>query len=309
MAKALVYKSTGSWYTVKDENGVFHNARIKGIFKMDDITSTNPIAVGDEVIIDIEDENEKTAIISKILPRKNYINRQSPRFKYQQHIIAANVTQSVLIATLKDPKTSQGFIDRFLVVCEMYHVPAILLFNKTDIYKQKELDKLQHLMAMYLSLGYTVGSVSVIKNEGIEMFKKLLKEKTTLISGHSGVGKSSLINSILPEGNIKTQEVSGWSGKGLHTTTFATMYDLDESTRIIDTPGIRELAIAALEKEELSHYFPEMRKRLHQCQYNNCIHINEPNCAVKQSVSEGEIFEERYISYLNILESLKEERY
>lgn len=307
--KALVYKSTGSWYIVKDALGNFHNARIKGIFKIDGITSTNPLAVGDEVEIEIENETETTATITKILPRRNYINRQSPRVKHQQHIIAANVSQSLLVATLKEPRTSQGFIDRFLVVCEMYHVPAIIIFNKTDIYRQKEFKKLQDISAIHQSLGYKVLPVSVEKNEGIDIVKNLLGNKTTLISGHSGVGKSSLINALLPHQDIKTQDVSGWSGKGMHTTTFATMYDLPEQGKIIDTPGIRELAVTGLEKEELSHYFPEMRERLNHCRYNNCMHINEPDCAIKQAVIDKEIYEERYISYVNILDSLGDKTY
>ncbi|HRN48132.1 MAG TPA: ribosome small subunit-dependent GTPase A [Niabella sp.] len=302
--KALVYKSTGSWYTVKDENGVLHNARIKGVFKIDDITSTNPIAVGDEVQIEVEDENEETAIITDILPRRNHINRQSPRVKYQQHIIAANIDQSVLIGTLKEPRTSQGFIDRFLVVCEMYYVPAIIVFNKTDLYKTKEEDKYRHLSSIYESLGYKTLAISVKENRGIDEINGLLQNKITLISGHSGVGKSSLINAILPGVDLKTQELSGWSGKGMHTTTFATMYDLPNGGSIIDTPGIRELAITSLEKEELSHYFPEMLSRLQNCQYNNCVHINEPNCAIKEAVQKGEITEERYLSYINILDTL-----
>jgi len=305
--KALVYKSTGIWYVVKDEQGKLHNARIKGVFKIDEITSTNPIAVGDEVEIEVEDENETTAIITNILPRRNYINRQSPRFKYQQHIIAANLDQSLLVATLKDPRTSQGFIDRFLVVCEMYHVPAIIVFNKTDLFRKKEEEKFTIISEMYKKIGYDVCAISVQENRGIEEVRNLLKNKTTLISGHSGVGKSSLINSLMPELELKTQDLSGWSGKGQHTTTFATMYDLPNGGKLIDTPGIRELAITGLEKEELSHYFPEMRDKLHQCQYNNCVHINEPNCAVKQAVTDGEIFEERYVSYVNILDTLGED--
>ncbi|AHF15768.1 ribosome small subunit-dependent GTPase A [Niabella soli] len=307
--KALVYKSTGSWYTVKDEAGQFHNARMKGVFKIDDITSTNPLAVGDWVGIELEASGEGTALITEIFPRNNYINRQSPRVKYQQHIIAANLDQSVLIATLKEPRTSQGFIDRFLVVCEMYHVPAIVLFNKTDIYREKEWKKYEELAKMYEALGYAVHAVSVEKAEGLEVLHQLLQNKTTLVSGHSGVGKSTLVNALLPGERIKTQDVSGWSGKGMHTTTFANMYDLPDGGRIIDTPGIRELAITNLKKEELSHYFPEMRERLHQCQYNNCIHVNEPHCAIKQAVTDGAIYEERYISYLNILESLENKSY
>ncbi|MGJ7031934.1 ribosome small subunit-dependent GTPase A [Niabella hirudinis] len=307
--KALVYKSTGSWYTVKDEAGRFYNARIKGVFKIDGITSTNPLAVGDWVNIETEDGAEGSAMIDEIFPRSNYINRQSPRVKYQQHIIAANLDQSILIATLREPRTSRGFIDRFLVVCEMYHVPAILLFNKTDIYREKEWAVYETLSAAYRSLGYQVYAVSVEKQSGLEALGALLQDKTTLISGHSGVGKSSLINMLLPKEGIKTQDVSGWSGKGMHTTTFAAMYDLPGSGRIIDTPGIRELAITNLEREELSHYFPEMRGRLKDCQYNNCIHVNEPKCAIKQAVQDGEIEEERYISYLNILESLGSRNY
>lgn len=309
LLKALVYKSTGSWYTVKDETGKFYNARIKGVFKIDAITSTNPLAVGDWVNIEEEEGGTGTAMITAILPRENYINRQSPRAKHQQHIIAANLDQSVLVATLKEPRTSQGFIDRFLVVCEMYHVPAIVLFNKTDIYREKEWRKYEDLATMYQSLGYAVHAISVEKEEGLEALRQLLQYKTTLVSGHSGVGKSTLVNALLPGERIKTQDVSGWSGKGMHTTTFATMYDLPESGRMIDTPGIRELAITNLDKEELSHYFPEMRERLHQCQYNNCVHVNEPHCAIKQAVADGVIYEERYISYLNILESLENRNY
>lgn len=260
--------------------------------------------MGDEVEIEVEDENEETAIITDILPRRNLINRQSPRVKYQQHIIAANIDQSVLIATLKEPRTSQGFIDRFLVVCEMYHVPAIIVFNKADLYKTKEEEKYRHLSSIYESLGYKTLAISVKENRRIEKINGLLKNKITLISGHSGVGKSSLINAILPGVDLKTQELSGWSGKGMHTTTFATMYDLPNGGSIIDTPGIRELAITFLEKEELSHYFPEMLSRLHNCQYNNCVHINEPNCAIKEAVQKGEITEDRYLSYINILDTL-----
>lgn len=305
--KALVYKSTGIWYIVKDEQGNTHNARIKGVFKIDDITSTNPIAVGDEVEIEIEDENETTAVITNILPRRNYINRQSPRVKYQQHIIAANLDQSLLIATLREPRTSQGFIDRFLVVCEMYHIPAVIVFNKTDLFRKKEAEKFTEISEMYRQIGYNVYAISVQDNKGVDELKDILKDKTTLISGHSGVGKSSLINVLMPELSLKTQDLSGWSGKGQHTTTFATMYDLPSGGRIIDTPGIRELAITGLEKEELSHYFPEMRDRLAACQYNNCVHINEPKCAVKQAVVDGEIYEDRYVSYVNILDTLGED--
>src|SRR5688572_26499681 len=302
--KALVYKSTGSWYIVKVSDAFqvsdTYNTRLKGIFKMDDITSTNPVAVGDEVIIEIENEAENSAVITEILPRRNYINRQSPHAKHQHHIIAANVDQSIMIATLKEPRTSQGFIDRFLVACEMYHVPASVVFNKSDIYKQKELDKYAELEDMYQSIGYHVYLVSIKEGVGIEELKEKLKGKTTLVSGHSGVGKSSFINAVFPEKNIRTQIISGWSGKGQHTTTFAEMHDLPFGGRLIDTPGMKEFGLVGIEKAELSGYFPEMKKKLNECQFNNCLHINEPGCAVKQGVIDGEISEDRYVSYYNI---------
>jgi ribosome biogenesis GTPase len=307
--KAVVYKSTGSWYSVKDESGNFHNARMKGIFKIDEITSTNPVAVGDEVDIEPENELEETATITAIRDRKNYINRQSPRFKHQHHIIAANIDQSMLIATLKEPKTSQGFIDRFLVASEMYHVPSILVFNKSDLYRNKELEKFEAWKQMYEKIGYRVILASMKDQIGLEEIKAVLKNKITLISGHSGVGKSSLLNSLLPELNLKTQDVSGWSGKGLHTTTFAEMFDLPLGGKVIDTPGMREFGLVDVSRQELSHYFPEMRERLNDCQFNNCVHINEPGCAIKKAVEEGEIDAERYISYLNILNSIEDKSY
>ena len=307
--RALVYKSTGSWYTVKNQAGSFYNARIKGIFKIDDITSTNPVSVGDEVEIEPENEIENTAIITEIHPRRNYVNRQSPRQKYQHHIIAANLDQSVLFATLKEPKTSQGFIDRFLVACEMYHVPAIVVFNKADLYRKKEEQKYEEWKQMYEAIGYKTFLISVEKQIGIEELKELLKNKISLLSGHSGVGKSSFINIILPELALKTQDVSGWSGKGLHTTTFAEMYDLPFGGKIIDTPGMREFGLVDISKQELSHYFPEMRELINDCQFNNCLHINEPGCAVKKALEDEEINVDRYISYCNILDSIEERRY
>jgi len=307
--KALVYKSTGSWYVVKDMKGNQYNARIKGIFKIDDITSTNPIAVGDEVEIETENELEGSVTITEIHPRRNYINRQSPRHKFQQHIIAANLDQSVLFATLKEPRTSQGFIDRFLVASEMYHVPAVIVFNKADLYKKKEEQRYEELKQMYEAVGYKVFLISVTNNTGIDDVKDILKNKISLLSGHSGVGKSSFLNIICPELSLKTQDVSGWSGKGIHTTTFAEMYDLDYGGKIIDTPGMREFGLIDISKQELSHYFPEMRDRLNNCQFNNCQHINEPGCAIKRAVEAGEISENRFFSYYNILESIEENKY
>ena len=307
--RALVYKSTGSWYTVKNQAGSFCNARIKGVFKIDEITSTNPIAVGDEVEIEPENEVENTATITEILPRRNYVNRQSPRQKYQHHILAANLDQSILFATLKEPRTSQGFIDRFLVACEMYHVPAAIVFNKADLHKKKEDEKFFQWKQMYEEIGYKVFLVSVEKGMGIGDVKNLLKNKISLLSGHSGVGKSSFINIIDPQITLKTQDVSGWSGKGLHTTTFAEMYDLPFGGKIIDTPGMREFGLVDISKQELSHYFPEMRSRINDCQFNNCLHINEPGCAIKKALEDEKINVDRYISYCNILDSIEERKY
>jgi len=307
--KATVYKSTGSWYLVKTENGQAFNARIKGIFKIDEITSTNPVAVGDEVEIEAENAKGNTEIITEIHESKNYIARTTPHRTWQRHIVASNVDQSLLFATLKEPRTSQGFIDRFLVACEAYHVPAIIVFNKADIYRKKELQQFEDFTSMYEAIGYKVLLTSMKENKGIDELKNLLQNKTTLISGHSGVGKSTFINAIIPELMLRTKDVSGWSGKGMHTTTFAEMFDLPLSGRIIDTPGLREFGLTDISKQELSHYFPEMRERLNNCQFNNCIHINEPGCAVKKAVEEEEIFPERYISYCNILESIEERNY
>jgi len=307
--RAIVYKSTGSWYTLKDEAGRFWNGRMKGVMKLDDITSTNPVAVGDWVEADIENEESNTAIINEIHDRNNYINRQSPRHKHQHHIVAANLDQSLLIATLREPRTSQGFIDRFLVACEMYHVAAVIVFNKSDLYKAKDMEKYEEWKAMYEAIGYKVILVSAEKNEGLEQFGQVLKDKTTLLSGHSGVGKSSLLNTMFPGMNRKTQDVSGWSGKGQHTTTFAEMFDLSFGGRIIDTPGMREFGLVDISKAELSHYFPEMRDRLNDCQFNNCLHMNEPGCAIKEAVVNGHIHEDRYISYCGILDSIEEKSY
>jgi len=304
--KAKVYKSTGSWYVVKTADGKIFQARIKGVMKIDDITSTNPIAVGDEVEIAMENELESTVIISAVTDRKNHVVRGSPHNKRQQHIVASNIDQSLLFVTLREPRTSQGFIDRFLIACEMYHVPAIIIFNKSDLYKKKELDLFEKMKQLYEKIGYTTVLASIAKNEGVNQIISLLKDKITLLSGHSGVGKSTFINTVFPDLTLKTQEVSGWSGKGMHTTTFAEMFDLPFGGQIIDTPGIREFGLMHVSKQELSHYYPEMRKLINGCQFNNCLHINEPGCAIKQAVADGLISEERYISYFNIIDTIDE---
>lgn len=305
--KAQVYKSTGSWYLVKSEDGNLHNTRIKGIFKIDNITSSNPIAVGD--IVEINEEDDGAFMIHKIHQRKNYIVRTSPHNKHQKHIVASNLDQAVLFATLKEPKTSNGFIDRFLITAEAFHIPAIIVFNKSDIYKEKEKFYFDLYSKIYSSIGYQVILMSIYSNEGVDGLKNILKNKTTLLSGHSGVGKSSFINSIFPEKKLKTTEVSGWSGKGMHTTTFAEMFDLPFGGSIIDTPGVKEFGIVDITKEELAHYFPEMKSKMQDCWFNNCMHINEPNCAIKKALQEGIISEERYISYNNILDSIVNKSY
>jgi ribosome biogenesis GTPase len=311
--KALVYRSTGSWYDVYDETGKKWRARTKGILRIDGITSTNPIAVGDWVQTEPENELENTLMITGILDRHNYIVRQSPHNKNLHHIIASNLDQSILIATLKDPRTSNGFIDRFLVASEAYHIPAVILFNKTDTWRKKEQEHFEIWKDIYESIGYKVAKMSVAKQEGIEEIKALLSSKISLFSGHSGVGKSSLLNALLPGVSQHTKEVSGWSGKGMHTTTFAEMFDLPDGGKIIDTPGVREFGLVHIEPNELSHYFPEMRDLLNDCQFNDCLHTDEPGCAIKAGIiSQGThfadgtvpVFAERYISYINILGSI-----
>ena len=315
-----VYKSTGSWYVVKTPDLMTWNARLRGTFKLDGITSTNPLAVGDDVTIEPEGNDENTALITEIHSRRNYINRQSPSHRMQHHIVASNIDQSLLVVTLKEPRTSQGFIDRWLVTCEAYHVPAILLFNKSDLYKKKEEERFAAWKEMYEHIGYRLIRMSVHTGEGLDEVRRLLAGKISLLSGHSGVGKSSFLNALFPELRLKTQGVSGWSGKGIHTTTFAEMFDLPAAPgdpqdrsgnpgRIIDTPGMREFGLVDITRQELSGYFPEMRALAGQCQFNNCLHLEEPGCKVKQAVSDGQIHIDRYESYLSILGSIEENNY
>jgi ribosome biogenesis GTPase len=304
-----VYKSTGSWYVVRTSAGATWNARLKGLFKLDGITSTNPLAVGDNVDLEPENEDEHTALITAIHDRSNYINRQSPSHRMQHHIVAANIDQSFLVVTLKEPRTSQGFIDRWLVTCEAYHVPAILLFNKADLYRKKEEERFEAWKQMYKAIGYRVVRMSVQTGEGLAEVNALLRDRISLLSGHSGVGKSSFLNALFPGLDLKTQGVSGWSGKGIHTTTFAEMFDLPGGGRIIDTPGMREFGLVDISKQELSGYFPEMRVFAGQCQFNNCVHFEEPGCRVKEAVADGRIAIERYESYLSILDSIEENNY
>ncbi|GAB1462037.1 ribosome small subunit-dependent GTPase A [Pedobacter sp.] len=297
--QGLVIKSTGSWYQVFAEDGSTYACRIKGKFRIKGIQTTNPIAVGDQVDFELE-PNADTGVINHLHDRKNYIIRKSINLSKQSQIIAANLDQAFLIVTLASPRTSLGFIDRFLVVAEAYDIPTSLVFNKLDLYNQDGLAILADYKSIYENIGYPCYEVSALEGTNIAQIEALLKDKTTLFSGHSGVGKSSLINAILPDFELKTGEVSEWSDKGQHTTTFAEMHQLPFGGYLVDTPGIRELGIVDIEKEELSHFFVEMRDRLNQCRFNNCRHINEPGCAIIKAVEEGEIEPSRYDSYQSI---------
>ena len=304
--EAIIYKSTGSWYLAKTPEGVLWQCRIAGKMKIDEeITTTNPVSVGDLVDLEEEDLVQRTAIITRVRPRDNYIIRSSPHNRFKNHVVAANMDQAILVATLKAPRTSQGFIDRFLVTAAAYHVPAVVVFNKQDLYRAKEMQRFERLKEIYTGMSYPVLLVSALKDEGLEAIRGILAGKTSLLAGHSGVGKSTLINDLIPALAIKTQDVSGWSGKGMHTTTFAEMHELPFGGRIIDTPGIRELGIVDMEKQELSHYFLDMQPFLTGCRFNNCLHVNEPGCAVVEAVEEGKITVERYESYLVMLETLE----
>jgi len=307
--KARIYKSTGSWYLAKALDGKFYQARARGIFKIDGITSTNPIAVGDEVELVIEDVQEESAVIDHIYDRTNYVARVSPHNKHQHHIIASNLDQSILLATLVSPKTSMGFIDRFLVSSASFHIPAILVFNKSDLYRKKEMDQLNRYREIYEAIGYEVLLISVLNNSGLDTIRERIQYKRTLLSGHSGVGKSSFINSLFPDFQLPTSEVSEWSGKGLHTTTFAEMFDLPGGGSIIDTPGLREFGLVDISRQELSHYFPEMLQQFHHCRFNNCMHINEAECGVKAGLAFGTVSEERYLSYRAILDTISDKQY
>jgi ribosome biogenesis GTPase len=297
--QGLVIKSTGSWYQVHAENGVDYDCRIKGKFRIQGIQTTNPIAVGDQVEFELE-PNSDNGVIHKLHDRKNYIIRKSINLSKQAQIIAANMDQAFLVVTLASPRTSLGFIDRFLATAEAYDIPAVLIFNKLDLFNEDGLAILEDYKNIYENIGYPCYTVSALEGTNIPQIEGLLKDKTTLFSGHSGVGKSSLINVLLPGRSIKTGEISEASDKGQHTTTFAEMHTLPFGGYLIDTPGIRELGIFDIRPEELGHYFREMRALLNQCRFNNCRHVNEPGCAVITAVENGEIEISRYESYLSI---------
>ncbi|MES2591443.1 MAG: ribosome small subunit-dependent GTPase A [Bacteroidota bacterium] len=299
--KGVVLKSTGSWYTVLEENGMVVECGIKGKFRIQGIKTTNPVAVGDKVEFEIE--NDGKGVIHKIEDRKNYIIRKSINLSKQSHILAANVDQAFLIVTLAFPRTSAGFIDRFLLTAEAYHIPVNIIFNKVDLFEndQEMMAELDEFIAVYQKIGYSCYKVSATENKDIDLMQRLTKDKITLVAGHSGVGKSTLVNAMDANLTLKVGEISDVHSKGKHTTTFAEMHLLDYGGFIIDTPGIKELGLVDMEKEEISGYFPEMRALKNQCKFNNCLHLNEPKCAVIEAVEKGEIAVSRYNSYLGIV--------
>jgi len=307
--KGTVYKSTGSWYTVKAQNGTFYECRIKGKFRLQGIKSTNPIAVGDHVEFKIETKGDETVgVISKIEERHNHIIRKSVNLSKQTHIIASNIDIAFLLITLNNPPTFTTFIDRFLVTAEAYEIEAVLLFNKIDTYNDDELLEIKLLAALYRKIGYTCIGISAKTGKNIDKVKQLMTEKVSMFSGHSGVGKSTLVNTIEPTLDLKTSEISSQHLQGQHTTTFAEMFDLSFNAQIIDTPGIRGFGLVEVEKEELSDYFPEFFKLKQDCKFNNCLHVEEPQCAVKEALENEEVSWSRYKSYLQILEG-EEENY
>ncbi len=298
--KGVVVKNTGSWYQVKTDDGSLIECKIKGVFRLKGIRSTNPIAVGDHVLI--EKNQDGTAFIREIEPRKNYIIRKSSNLSKESHILAANLDMAVLVVTVNYPVTNTTFIDRFLATAEAYRIPVKIVVNKMDVYDSDEREYVEALCYLYDSIGYECLPVSVKNGEGIDAVKRLLKDKITLIAGNSGVGKSSLINAVIPELNLKTGTISVSHNKGMHTTTFSEMFELPDGGYLIDTPGVKGFGTIDFETEEVAHYFPEIFRESQHCRFNNCTHRHEPGCAVLKAIEEHRISESRYTSYLSIIE-------
>ena len=299
--EGTVIKSTGSWMTVLDSEGEIYNCKLKGKFRIKGIKSTNPVAVGDNVLFDLLKENN-IGLIKQILPRHNYIIRKATKLSKVSHIIAANIDQALLIVTLAHPRTSTGFIDRFLVSAEAYRIPVIILFNKTDLYGKAETMEMEELWSIYTAVGYKCLKLSLQTREGINEVKEEMIGKVNVISGNSGVGKSTLINILDPTIRLKIGDISEYHQAGKHTTTFAEMFELDSGIRIIDTPGIRGFGTIDIERSELFHFFPEIFRASKLCRYHNCMHLNEPDCGVKRAVGEGSVSESRYVNYLMLME-------
>ena len=307
--KGIVYKSTGSWYHVKNEQGIFYECRLKGKFRIQGIKSTNPVAVGDVVHFEVDKKgDEEFGVIYTIQERNNYIIRKSVNLSKQTQIIAANIDLAFLLITLNNPPTFPAFIDRFLVNSEAYGIKTILLFNKIDSYSENELGEIKSLVYLYQTIGYDCIEISAKSGTNIQKVKALMENKVSVFSGHSGVGKSTLVNSIEPSIKLKTKEISDQHLQGQHTTTFAEMFDLSFESQIIDTPGIKGFGMVEIDKEELSGYYPEFFKLKEYCKFNNCLHLEEPKCAIKEALENGEIAWSRYKSYLQILEG-EEEHY
>lgn len=299
----LVYKSTGSWYTVKTPNGKTIECRIKGRLRLEGIKSTNPIAVGDYVEFELETKNnQESGVINRVLDRKNYIVRKSVNLSKQTHIIASNIDQVFLLVTINNPQTFPNFIDRFLVTAEAYSIKTVLLFNKIDTYDEETSLEVKFLASIYRKIGYECIGISAKTEKNVDKVKELMKGKVSMFSGHSGVGKSTLINAIEPSLDLKTKEISVQHQQGQHTTTFAEMFDLSFDAKIIDTPGIKGFGVVDMDKEEMGDYFPEFFALKEHCKFNNCLHIHEPKCAVKEALENDEIAYSRYRSYLQILE-------
>ena len=298
--EGIVYKSTGSWYLVKCNNDFFE-CRIKGKIRLKDLDTTNPIAVGDNVIFEKDSKEEGQGIISEILPRKNYIIRKSVKLSKQSHIIASNIDLTLLLITKDNPPTSFNFIDRFLVTCEAYQIPVILVFNKIDTYNEDDLSRISEIESIYKSIDYQCISISAKYGQGVNKISNYMQNKVCLLSGHSGVGKSTLINKINPELDLKTKEISVSHNQGKHTTTYAEMYDLKENIRIIDSPGIKGFGLVDISKNELGDYFPEFFKRKMKCKFHICMHISEPGCEIKKDIKNKSISESRYNSYIDLL--------
>ncbi len=297
-----VYKSTGSWYTVKAEDGAFYECRIKGKFRTQGIKSTNPVAVGDHVVFELETLGDETVgVISEIGERKNYIIRKSVKLSKQTHIIASNLDQVFLLITLNNPMTFTSFIDRFLVTAEAYDIPVVLLFNKMDTYSEEETGEVAFLMDLYSKIGYTCLQIEAKSGKNVDKVKDMMLGKTSMFAGHSGVGKSTLVNALEPGLHLRTAEISEQHLQGQHTTTFAEMYDLSFDARIIDTPGIKGFGIVDMEKEEIGDYFPEFFELKEHCKFNNCLHLDEPKCAVKEALENDEVAWSRYRSYVQML--------